>query len=230
MHEKGSLSNFDVDSSPRLLMGLCAESASMNVSGVLPSHFCTNGYAASSDPEVPGISASGRCYYRDSSAYQTDCSASYAGKKRLCICSSPCHAGYYGTSGMCRKCPPRSLTAEGVGMSSVTDCKCVAGTFLVANLSVPFGGSGYCQPCPVHTLSPSGSTQPTGVPSTHSLFLSLSLLCLLAWAPVPIAAIIAVDEGLLGMCSQSIAYSKRLIIKHPLKPNLSLMPHFQIAS
>ena len=115
-------------------------------------------------------------------------------------------------------------------VTSVTDCKCVAGTFLVANLSVPFGGSGYCQPCPVHTLSPSGSTQPTGVPSTHSLFLSLSLLCLLAWARVPIAAIIAVDEGLLGMCSQSIAYSKRLIIKHPLKPNLSLMPHFQIAS
>jgi hypothetical protein len=98
-------------------MGLCAESASMNVSGVLPSHFCTNGHAASPDPEVPSISASGRCYYRDSSAYQTDCSASYAGKKRLCICSSPCHAGYYGTSGMCRKCPPRSLTAERVGMS-----------------------------------------------------------------------------------------------------------------
>lgn len=146
----------------------------MDVSGVLPSQFCTNGYAASPDPEVPSISASGRCYYRDSTGAQADCSKVYAGKKRLCSCSSPCHAGYYGTSGMCRKCPARSMTAGGGGMSIITDCKCAAGMFLVANLSIPFGGSGYCQLCPVHTTSPSGSTQSTGAP-LHTVFFSQPL-------------------------------------------------------
>ena len=98
--------------------------------------FCSNGYAPSSDDDAPYISPSGRCYHRVSDS-EADCSASYAGRSRICLCSSPCLEGYYGTSSQCRRCPPRSTSAA--GNSFVTSCICEDGFYLVTDLEKPYG-------------------------------------------------------------------------------------------
>jgi len=70
------------------------------------------------------------------------------------MCSPPetCAQHYYGTSSRCRKCPAGSTTVAG-GKSVITDCRCEAGKYLVANLAVPFGGLGYCQACPARSTT-----------------------------------------------------------------------------
>jgi hypothetical protein len=107
-----------------------------NTSDLSPAMFCSNGYAPSSDGDAPYISPSGRCYHRVSDS-EADCSASYAGRSRICLCSSPCLEGYYGTSSQCRRCPPRSSSAA--GNSFVTSCICEDGFYLVTDLAKPYG-------------------------------------------------------------------------------------------
>ena len=106
-------------------------------SDLSPDFFCSNGYVSSSEVQAPFISPSGRCYYRASES-EADCSAAYAGRSRICLCSSPCLAGYYGTSSsQCRRCPRRS-TSE-AGKSFVTSCICENGFYLVADFTKPYG-------------------------------------------------------------------------------------------
>jgi hypothetical protein len=70
--------------------------------------YLDEGYASSSEVQAPFISPSDRCYHRVSDS-EADCSAAYEGRSRICLCSSPCLAGYYGTSSQCRRCPRRLL-------------------------------------------------------------------------------------------------------------------------
>ena len=79
---------------------------------------------------------------------ETDCSAAYAGRSRICLCSSPCLAGYYGTSSQCRRCPRRSTSAA--GKSFVTSCICEDGFYLVADLTKPYGYVTVCY-CDAYT-------------------------------------------------------------------------------
>ena len=114
--------------------------------------FCSNGYAPSSDGDAPYISPSGRCYHRVSDS-EAGCSASYAGRSRICLCSSPCLEGYYGTSSQCRRCPPRSTSAA--GNSFVTSCICEDGFYLVTDLAKPYG---YVHRVIMKTLEYTGSS------------------------------------------------------------------------
>ena len=110
--------------------------AVFTTSDLSPDFFCSNGYAPSSEVQAPFISPSGRCYHRASES-EADCSAAYAGRSRICLCSSPCLAGYYGTSSQCRRCPRRSTSA--VGKSFVTSCICEDGFYLVTDETKPYG-------------------------------------------------------------------------------------------
>ena len=110
--------------------------AVFTTSDLSPDFFCSNGYAPSSEVQAPFISPSGRCYYRVSES-EADCSAAYAGRSRICLCSSPCLAGYYGTSSQCRRCPPRSTSPA--GKSFVTSCICEDGFYLVTDETKPYG-------------------------------------------------------------------------------------------
>jgi hypothetical protein len=64
-------------------------------------------------------------------------------RSRICLFSSPCLAGYYGTSSHCRRCPPRSSSETGKSFSQV-------GFYLVADLTKPYGYVGVCY-CDAYT-------------------------------------------------------------------------------
>ncbi len=121
--------------------------AVFTTSDLSPDFFCSNGYASSSEVQAPFISPSGRCYYRVSES-EADCSAAYAGRSRICLCSSPCLEGYYGTSSQCRRCPRRSTSAA--GKSFVTSCICENDSYLVADLTKPYGYVAVCY-CDAYT-------------------------------------------------------------------------------
>jgi hypothetical protein len=105
-------------------------------SDLSPDSFCSNGYALSSEVQAPFISPSGKCYHRASES-EDDCSAAYADRSRICLCSSPFLAGYYGTSSQCRRCPRGSTSAA--GKSFVTSCICEDGFYLVTDETKPYG-------------------------------------------------------------------------------------------